>query len=784
MAKKSRPIESKEQASVRKKGVAPNPIKMKYFEVEMGSFGDTFEERISKIREIGKEATKDFQVKYKTIQDWFSKYDQLSILSFAYYYFMLAEAGYDEEAVTGRLEFPPYYQELLQAFALAMPRSFKYEPFSSEVYKFKEDFQEIGELNQLKYYNIPESATTMDEVFHHQLRSDMMQHTTAVRNWSYEHKMKSVTLDLANGVKEVFIKTHGFDPAVFLSILYKMCEEVEVRANIHRRKTIEIVKAPSYDKFFDVYETAFPVMQTTKKERETILRMPRMEIMRLKAMALMHSDTFLPELFNFDFETLELLSDKAIPADKLKQIFKKITIEFNALSQHNPEHFLLGNPIHESPFIKVNDDTIFSTMWSIMTHLSIGILEKFCSENETLRKKYNDVRAAYLENQVYDLFKSSFPMAQIYAGSKWKGKDNTIYENDLLVIIDSFAFVVEAKSGQVTAPAKRGAPDRLFKTLQELIEEPSEQALRFVEYLKENPTELSLPVKKGPANKFNASKLKYFIPLGVTLSHLGMMGSNLKQLIRAGVTTKTIEELAPSINLTDLQCVFDLLPLAAQKIHYLQRRRELEASIDYVGDELDLLAWYLDEGFNLGTDMDKFGFFNISSKSKELDNYIIGAANNEDVVKPELQMTKWWKDMLIRIEQKQFQAWLEVSYILLNIPISGQEFFERDVAELKTKMHLGTAEFPHNWILMGSQDEKRRFYIAGYCYHDIYFDARNDVISDILDSESTRDAKGILVIGMNINKENYPYSILGCRLSAELFDNKYLKMITSTQEGM
>lgn len=134
---------------------------------------------------------------------------------------------------------------------------------------------------------------------------------------------------------------------------------------------------------------------------------------------------------------------------------------------------------------------------------------------------------------------------------------------------------------------------------------PSEQALRFIENLKENLTKLILPVKKVPANKFNANKLKYFIPLEVTLTHLGMMGSNFKQLIRAGVTTKTIEELAPSINLTDLQCVFDILPLAAQKIHYFQRRRELEASIDCVGDELDLLAWYLDEEVNLGTDMDK-----------------------------------------------------------------------------------------------------------------------------------------------------------------------------------
>ena len=160
-------------------------------------------------------------------------------------------------------------------------------------------------------------------------------------------------------------------------------------------------------------------------------------------------------------------------------------------------------------------------------------MEKFCSENEKLRKKYNEVRAAYLEDKVKSLFRIAFPMAEIYHGSKWTGKDGKVYENDLLVIVDNFAFIVEAKSGQVSPSAKRGAPDRLFKTLKELIEEPSDQALRFIEYLKDHPSELVLPVKKGPSNRFDASKLKYFIPLGVTLTHLGMTGCNLKQLIRA-----------------------------------------------------------------------------------------------------------------------------------------------------------------------------------------------------------------------------------------------------------
>jgi hypothetical protein len=64
-------------------------------------------------------------------------------------------------------------------------------------------------------------------------------------------------------------------------------------------------------------------------------------------------------------------------------------------------------------------------------------------------------------------------------------------------------------------------------------------------------------------------KIKYFIPLGVTLTHLGMMGCNLKQLIRAGVTKKTIEELAPSINLTDLESIFSLLFVALNELGLL-----------------------------------------------------------------------------------------------------------------------------------------------------------------------------------------------------------------------
>lgn len=185
---------------MKSKGTAPAPVKLKYFEASFeGSPELSFEEKLDALRKIGRDAAEAFPAKYQKLKDWFEKYDQPKLLGFAFYYFITAPAGYDEEAVTGGLEFPPYYLELLQAFSLTMPRSYKPEPFSEEVYRFKDDLKTVGELIKHKHFDLPETIKTVDELPAYLLRTEMMMQTTAVRNWSYEHKMRAVTQDLAGG---------------------------------------------------------------------------------------------------------------------------------------------------------------------------------------------------------------------------------------------------------------------------------------------------------------------------------------------------------------------------------------------------------------------------------------------------------------------------------------------------------------------------------------------------------------------------------------------------------
>lgn len=755
------------------RGCAPAPIKMKYFEASINDLGSSVEERLEMVREVGRVAAEKFPKQYRSIQEWFQKYDQPQLLSFCFYYFLTSEVGYDEEAVTGKLEFPPFYQELLQAFSLTIPRSFKATPFSNEIDNFKKNLQEMGELYRTKQLQFPDTVLTAEDLPHHLIRTEMIMHTTAVRNWSYDHKMKKVTTDIAKKIASNFIEHHGFDPVAFLELLYKMTEMVEKKINEHRLKTKEFCTPSSYRSVIETYESLFPVDKIPKENHDHLWKHFAKNLRNLKAMFLMHSDYFLEKIFSFDFKTLA--SYTSISEEKLKEIFQKISFEFGDLKDAEIDHFLLGNPVQEKPFIRVSDDTVFSTMYSVMTHFSMGLLENFCAENNKLRQKYTIARGSYLEQEVKSLFEKAFPQAQIFAGSQWIGSNGKQYENDLLVIVDRFALVIEAKAGMVSAPAKRGAPERLFRTLQELIEDPSEQALRFIEFLNENRGDLSLKVKKGPNNRFNSADITYFIPLGVTLSHLGMTSTNLKQLIRAGVTKRSIEELVTSISLTDLEVVLDLLPQTAEKLHYFQRRRELEANIEYMGDELDLLAWYLDDAFNLGKDQEKYGLFKMDLKSKELDNYIIGSAKNENVIKPGLRRSQWWKDILDRLEKMQPQNWLEISYLLHNINYEDQNTLIQMRDRLAQDVKMGNTKQRHNWILLQTGEKKRQFSIAVYCYTDSLKDERNDMMHTILESDDMEGMKGTLVIAINVDRQHYPYSSLAFRNAPELFETPYLK---------
>jgi hypothetical protein len=735
------------------------------------------ETRLEIVRGIGIQAKEKFDLKYPQIAAWFRDYDPLYLLSFCAFYFVSQPEGIDTE-VSGKLSFYHHYLEIMQAFALVQERTLTVKPLLGDARRLEQEMQEIGEVMSLRLLSIPHELTAEDELNAYHLRTEMMMQTTAIRNWAYPHQMKRVVFSLATSIKEAFKSVYGVDPVDLMQMLFDLTDERNNLLNAHIDKLRTCLRAGNYKKIIEKYNAAFPEnVRIEGTAIEEIWTQAGKKKRNLVGMLFTHADLKLERIYSFTLEDAQSFLKTKVSDEVLERLLDQLSYQFGDLKDFDKEHIVLGNPVLSRPFIHVAKRSYFSAVWGIMPHIALDVLEDLVWDDESMRNTYTKAKADFLELEIERLFRTAFPNASVHRGSLWTDKQTgQDYENDLTVVLDNFALVVEAKSGVVSDPARRGAPKRLFETLRELIEEPSEQALRFINYLERNLEEHSFKTKRGSTNVIDSRKVKYYIPLGVTLSHLGFISSNLKSLINAKVVNKQLEELAPSISLTDLEAIFELLPLEIQKIHYFARRREFEAHMKYTGDELDLLGFYLDNGFNIGdTEYARDLVMNMCLKSKELDPYFIGTSEGKSVVKPELAMTEWWKDLLLTISDKKTEGWVETGFILLNSTKEDQAKFEGMFKKLMLRIKQGKADKLHNWVMFASGPERRRYLIAGYPYTTTEKNVRNGIMGEIISDDNFGKARGCVVIGVQIDRLDYPYSVLMRRASTNLFDTLTLQ---------
>ena len=732
----------------------------------------SFEQRIKPFLELAERSTIEFEIEFQKLQEYFKDYDPLYLCSFCVFYFIAEKEGIDKEAIDGRLDFHMFYLEILQCYSLYQERTLSAMPLNEKEEDFKKLLQDLNQHQSFAYFKLSNKATTEEEFGPVMLRLEMMHNTLAVRNWAYEGQMQKIAYELSARISAKFEDKLGFKPEVFLDVLFGLADLSTKKLNAHKNNIRPAIIAKNFNAVFDAYENNMPgVSPTNALSRLNLWEEFGKNLQMLKSFFIEHSDLKLKDIFTIDFEEIKALTNISLSNEDISRIFDPLAYRFGDLSNEDKNHVFLNNPIHSKPFIRLDENKYFSAVPFLFSHLGIDLLEGFIMKEKTLKDVYIKEKGKYLEEKIEKLFKDAFPDAKIFSGSLWTcPTTNKIFENDLIVLIEDFAIIVEAKSGTVSNPAKRGAPERLFQTLKDLVVAPSEQAIRFKNYLQNNKKLHIFKTKSGAKNELDSNLINYYVPLGVTLSNLGSIGCNLKKLIEAKVVTHKLEELAPSISFTDLEVIFDILPLQSEKVHYLSRRREFEAHVNFQGDELDLFGFYLKNGFNIGEDeYNNSTYLNLTLLSKELDPYMIGKGRGIQVKKPFLQKTQYWSDTLNYINSNG-NNWLVASFILLNLPKQDQALFEKKLNELKSSIVRGKMSKPHNWVSLTCGPERRQYAIVGYPYKDIDTATRNNVLDQILELESKNNLRGVVVLGYNLNNPNYPYSFIAGNLETNLFD--------------
>ena len=724
------------------------------------------EERIALIQEIAQTAEDEFQEKYFSLGEWFERYDPLHLLAYCCSYFVCHPAGVDPE-VGGGLDFHPYHLEILQAFALMQERSLSDRPLGMEAEGLLDVMSAIGQaaINRGLKANIDQVEGESEWNF---VLSTMRTQTMAVRNPGYPQHIQQIARDLAETIREDFAGVHKVDPVRLVDALFHLPEIVMARLNDHRERVAHFYREKSYQAVATAYLESFPDAGDLDADR--LFDLVGRHLHSMKAMLVYHSDLRLADCFTFTLDDVVGAYGQCIDQQEVKTLIDKLAFAFGDLGDRNKEWVVLDNPVWKRPFIKIDDETYFLALAGHIPHYVSGLLEDLVAEDPALDQKYRDRKAQYLEGEVERLFKAGFPDGRIYRGSMWDDGAGNKGENDLTMVLGSVAIVVEAKSGSLTPPAQRGAPKRLVDTVRQLIVEPAGQAYRFIRVLEGTEDPQSFVTKSGAENTIDVSGVRYFLPLTVTMEQFGFV-SNVRNLADSGISDRGVSELAQVLSLTDLMVVFEVLHLQSEKVHYLFRRRELGARMRLHGYEMDVLAFYLDRGFNIEeVEFSGNSFVDLTLASKQLDPYFVGQLLGVTVDKPALKLTPWWTRMLQRLDSDLSGDRLDAALVLLNVPFDDQQKLERGFAKLGDRVQRKRDEEPRTWVQLRTAPAERQFCVALYPYFSTYREMRDGVIDDFLGGDGAQESRGAVCVGVNLDHRDVPYSVVALAPKPDLFD--------------
>ena len=504
------------------------PIKMDLYKApQVFPEAMTREERIAQLRNVAKHAEDEFQRQYFKINEWFTEYDALYLLSYCSTYFLAHREGTDPEA-HGSRQFYPHYLEILQAFSLMQQRFVSSRILGSEAAELLEHVKSIGEAMAIRGLEIKDDAAE-DETKLHRVLLTIRSETASVRNWGYPSQMRNVTASIAEKVRNEFSDLYGVDPVRFVNAVFALGELAEDRLNQHLGRVRRFLRKHNYESVTAAFLESFP--DALDLDLKQTFNVSGRNVRNFKSRLVAYTDQELVHYLTFSLDDIHAAYGDGGSRVALKRLFDDLTLEFGQLNDQNKEHVILDNPVWVKPFIKTSEETYFSAVVGLLPHYALYLLENLVSANHGVQEKYRQRKARYLEEELERLFKASFQDAKVYRGSLWRDPDGASRENDITVVVDCAAIVVEAKSGQISPSAKRGGTERLRRMVRELIDGPAKQAQGFIQVLKSLDSPYDFPTTRGTVNTMDVTGVRHFIPLTVTFDQFGSV-SNLRDFGR------------------------------------------------------------------------------------------------------------------------------------------------------------------------------------------------------------------------------------------------------------
>lgn len=548
---------------------------------------------------IGPEVEAKYQETRQQLLQILTESDSIQILStLARLFAMLQTPGHPKRAATGH-EIGQHHLEIAQALALTSPPATEPAPgrLLGRVEKVVELLRANGEAAQLRRFaNIPPDPTAQKKAI---ALERMREHTQIIRGASYADQTRRYLQLVLRRIDPAFSAQYGVNATIVALVLHAMLELIEERLTDFSKRQSWFYRKKKPREAAREFVRAFPQYGMTTDGVIAAFAKGEVPLELIRVALVEYTSGLVADCFTLSADDIVVICPPGADPAAVQRVIDRWSLSFGDLSGQNLDHLHLDNPIWRKPFIRIGDGRWLWPTPTVSITFGFEMFEMLLEPHRLLLERYDEARGDVLESEVNTLLAKELQAGKVMRGVKWTDPETGRgYENDSLVAIDRILLMCEAKAGRITAPARRGAPDRLSGEIRKLMADPAEQSKRFMRYLSNERRVHRLESKDGLI-EIDSRKIDTFVRVNVTFEPIGSLSSRWPELVEAGLIAMDAVQI-PTISLGDLEIICRSLRSQAVLIHYLRRREDVERNAVYMADELDLIALYLATGFNIG----------------------------------------------------------------------------------------------------------------------------------------------------------------------------------------
>lgn len=661
----------------------------------------------------------------------------------------VSDEGIEDKSIVSEID--QHHVEIVQALALTIPLTEwgTHPAIPSDIQRVIDDTAKLSETFHQRRFKVVEQEQDVQTRTVLGLQERLRLHTQVVRNWGYYSHVVEISRELYGPLDDGFQNALGFKATDLISVAHSLTTLLETRVAERFNRLRRIFRERKVAPLVRQYYKQTPGIEGDPEE--FIRNLPKnVSWQEVASRLLGHADLELAELLIFEPE--ELASSLRLPAEVVRTILEALSLAPGDLQVGDKEHFFLGNPVWRSPVIFLGKPFFCAVPQAIFSH--IHEIMRTLADRANLKTALEDRRAAYLEAKVKELLTSAFPTAKMRHGVKWRHGDIE-YETDHVVAIDKTIVIVEDKSAALTAPALRGAPDRVKRHVQDLILDPSEQSTRLQALILKARDGDQAATTTLSVFDLDFSAVDTVVRLSITLDDFSVLSSAERDLKDAGWIPQELA-LAPNISVADLRCVIDILERPVFIVHYLMERERSQKTMDMFADEMDFLGFYLDTGFNIaGLEKQKISLA-LTGMSRVIDRYYESSDAGVIIAKPVPKMRPYLANVIRTMEARAFPGWLRAAIDLLrSVSPNEQKRLDRMMDKLRRKVEKNWRDPKHECSIVIIPPDTRETSVIFFAYPEQLADRRKESAEELVARALDEShCKRCIVIGRNISRWN------------------------------